>query len=186
MDALKGIHLEKQAACWQPCVWRFMLDTSQFLMRGLLHAYYWCDEGLQNSLRAAGMSPLSRTKSMVMVNIADGITRPSDLARNIGISRQAIQQTLVEMEAEGLVSLVPDPTDGRAKIVKFSRRGSGIGKVAFAVMDEIEEELARRLGKNAVEQLKKILFSDWGSVLNSEVPKDGASLNASPMRRRRA
>ena len=122
-------------------------DKSDFLMRGLLHCYYWCDEGLQNSLKVAGLPGLSRTKSMIMVNIADGITRPSDLARNIGITRQAIQQTLVEMERDGLITLMPDPGDGRAKIVRFSRRGAGIGKAAFEAMDQIETELAHR-GRN--------------------------------------
>lgn len=141
-------------------------DTSKFLMRGLLHAYYWCDESLQNSMRKAGLPPLSRTQSMIMVNISDGITRPSDLARNIGISRQAIQQTLVEMEKSGLITLAPDPADGRAKIVKFSRRGTGIGKIAFDALDEIEAELTRRLGVRAVKQVKELLFKDWGPVLN--------------------
>ncbi len=145
-----------------------MPDTKQFLMRGLLHCYYWCDEGLQNSMSAAGMPSLSRTKSMIMVNISDGITRSSDLARNIGVSRQAIQQTLVEMERNGLVRLDPDPTDGRAKIVRFSRRGSGIGKAAFSTMTAIEAELAERLGTKTVKQLKKALFSDWGPVINPD------------------
>ena len=151
-----------------------MVESRQFLMRGLLHCYYWCDEGLQNSLRAAGMPSLSRTKSMIMVNISHGITRPSDLARNIGISRQAIQQTLVEMERNGLLRLVPDPADGRAKIVRFSRRGSGIGKAAFEAMSAVEEELARRLGVRTVDQLKDVLFSDWGPVMG---PETGRSKN---------
>ena len=108
-----------------------MNDRSKFLMRGLLHSYYWCDEGLQNALRSAGFQTLSRTKSMIMVNIADGITRPTELARNLGISRQAIQQTLAELEDAGLVNLKTDPSDGRAKIVEFSIEGKGIGKSAF-------------------------------------------------------
>jgi len=142
--------------------------NTDFLMRGLLHGFYWCDESLQNSLEAAGIPPLSRTKSMIMVNISDGITRPSDLARNIGISRQAIQQTLVEMEKMGLITLAPDPSDGRAKIVKFSRRGSGIGKATFEIMDAIEKELIERLGSKPFETFRKVLFEDWGPVLNGE------------------
>ena len=159
-------------------------DTSKFLMRGLLHCFYWCDEGLQNSLRAVGMPPLPRTKSMIMVNISDGITRPSDLARNIGISRQAIQQTLVEMEREGLVSLKQDPSDGRAKIVRFSRRGARIGKAAFAAMDDIEAELTDRLGAPAMKRLKAVLFTDWGPVVNSE-SEDVNRKGAAPAGRQR-
>jgi len=163
-----------------------MADSRRFLMRGLLHSFYWCDEGLQNSLRASGMPTLSRTKSMIMVNIADGTTRPSDLARNIGVSRQAIQQTLVEMERAGLVTLVPDPSDGRAKIVKFSRRGSGIGKAAFTAMSAIEAELASRLGSQAVQQLEEILFSDWGPVVQSETQVAESKAHAGNGRRRKA
>jgi len=141
--------------------------TREYLMRGLLHCYYWIDEGLQASLASLGMPNLPRTKSMIMVNISDGITRPSDLARNIGISRQAIQQTLVEMERDGLVTLMPDPSDGRAKIVKFSRRGAGIGKAAYDALAAIEAELASRIGADSVKKLRQALFADWGPVVNT-------------------
>lgn len=158
-------------------------------MRGLLHCYYWCDEGLQNTLNKAGLPRLSRTKSMIMVNIADGIARPSDLARNIGVTRQAIQQTLVEMERDGLVTLEPDPSDGRAKIVRFSRRGAGIGKAAFEAMDQIEAELVRRLGADTVKSLRKILFREWGPVVHvpdSETEVRRPRNSAAELRRKRA
>jgi len=151
-------------------------ENQEYLMRGLLHCYYWIDEGLQASLSALGMPNLPRTKSMIMVNISDGITRPSDLARNIGISRQAIQQTLVEMERDGLVTLMKDPSDGRAKIVKFSRRGAGIGKAAYEALAHIETELAKRIGADSVKKLRKALFADWGPVVikASRVESDSA------------
>lgn len=165
-----------------------MADPSKYLMRGLLHGFYWCDEGLQNTLRAAGYAGLSRTKSMIMVNISDGITRPSDLARNIGISRQAIQQTLAEMERDGLVSLIVDPKDGRAKIVKFSRRGTGIGKAANQALGRIEAELGRRIGAKAVRELKKVLFLDWGPVVDAQSApaENSAEPRARPVRRLKA
>jgi len=105
---------------------------------------------------------------MIMVNIADGIRRPSDLARDIGITRQAIHQTLVEMERDGLITLVPDPTDGRAKIVRFSRRGAGIGRAALAAMEQIEAELVQRLGGSTVGSLREMVFRDRGPLFNSE------------------
>jgi len=114
-----------------------------------------------------------------MVNISDGITRPSDLARNIGISRQAIQQTLVEMERDGLVTLMPDPTDGRAKIVKFSRRGAGIGKAAYDALAAIEAELAKRIGADSVKKLRQALFADWGPVVNSVAGAESTEKNRS-------
>ncbi len=132
------------------------------LMRGLLHAFYWCDEYLQKSLAAGGWPSLSRTQSMIMVNLSDGITRPSDLARAIGVSRQAIQRTLLEMEEEGLIHLVPDPRDGRAKIVQTSTDGKGIYLTALRTIARMEAELEKRLGKRSVAELHRILYADWG------------------------
>src|SRR3546814_1871220 len=78
-------------------------------MSGLLHAFYWMDEGLQNHLRAAGMPAVSRTQSLIMTNVADGVTRPAELARRLGISRQAVQQLLADLQTRGLIALVADP-----------------------------------------------------------------------------
>lgn len=74
-----------------------------FLMMDLLRALYWVDEGLQNGLRAHGRRNLSRSQSLVLLNIAFGVHRASVLATNIGISRQAISQMLAEMQKAKLI-----------------------------------------------------------------------------------
>lgn len=135
------------------------------LMRGLLHGFYWCDECLQKSLQAGGWPALSRTQSMIMVNLSDGISRPSELARAIGVSRQAIQRTLMEMERDGLVHMVPDPQDGRAKIVEPSKDGKGIYATALRTIAVMEAELTQRFGKKAINDLRTILYADWGPVI---------------------
>src|SRR3546814_17847914 len=96
-------------------------------MSGLLHAFYWMDEGLQNHLRAAGMPAVSRTQSLIMTNVADGVTRPAELARRLGISRQAVQQLLADLQTRGLIELVADPADARAKVLRHRTR---IGRAA--------------------------------------------------------
>ena len=50
-------------------------------MRGLLRAYYWMDESLQNGLVEAGFQPRTRTQTMILINISNGITRAAELAR---------------------------------------------------------------------------------------------------------
>ena len=102
---------------------------------------------------------------MVMVNLSDGVTRPSDLARAIGVSRQAIQRTLMEMEHEGLIHIVPDPEDGRAKIVEPSKGGKGIYTSALRAIAMMETELERRFGKNTINDLRRLLYADWGPVV---------------------
>lgn len=143
-----------------------MDNYKRVLIRGLLHAYYWADESIQNYMRAAGYQALSRSQAMIMINVADGLRRPSDLARNLGVSRQAVHQLLADMEERGLVDLRPDPADARAKEVHFSRRGTGMHMVAVDAHRKIQEALEERLGRKAVDDLTKALLDlDWGEPL---------------------
>lgn len=148
------------------------LPKRGYLMRGLLYAFYWMDEGMQNHMRAAGYEPLSRTQSMIMTNVGDGMTRPSELARNLGVSRQAVHQLLADMEARNLVELIPDPSDARAKIVRFSRRGKDIGRVALQATANMEALIAERIGKKSLTELKRILLeTEWGAVADPSPKK---------------
>ncbi len=46
-------------------------------------------------------------------------TRPSELARRLGVSKEAIGEPVDEKVATGMVERVTDPTDGRAVLVRF-------------------------------------------------------------------
>ncbi len=138
---------------------------SDFLIGTLAYALFWMDESLQASLEAAGWERMNRTRSMIMLSITAGINRPAQLARNMGISRQAIHQLLQGMKDEGFLELVPDPDDKRAKIVKFSAGSEGIRKAAQEAISSIERELEARIGKQAFENLKKALAKDWGPLV---------------------
>lgn len=139
-----------------------------FLMSGLLHAFYWMDEGLQNHLRAAGMPGLSRTQSLIMTNVADGVTRPAELARRLGISRQAVQQLLADMQQRGLLELADDPADARAKIIRYSSRGVQIGEITVRALEHLDDEIERRLGSKALTELRRILLErDWGEPVET-------------------
>jgi DNA-binding MarR family transcriptional regulator len=143
-----------------------MPDTKvEFLLRDLLKAVYWFDEGLQSHLEAAGWPRLSRTKSMMMINLANGLTRPIQLAASLGISRQAVQLSLADLEKDGLIRLEPDPNDRRAKRAVYTDdpRGIQMQNDALQALQNIEAELEKRVGAGAYRQLSKALRSDWGA-----------------------
>lgn len=142
----------------------------EFLLKDLLHAVYWFDESLQNHLEAAGWSRMSRTKSMILINIADGVMRPIQIAGNLGISRQAVHLALAELEQEGLVWLQPDPDDRRAKRVVFSDdpRGVRMRDDALRSLHEVEDQLRNRIGATLYGQLCKALRRGWGEPLTPD------------------
>ena len=137
-------------------------DESEFLMRLLFDAYYWFDESLQRSMQAQNIPPLSRSQSMVMVCLVEGITRPSALARKLRVSRQAMQKTLADLEAKGYLRLEPDPEDRRAKHVRLSKTGRQRQTNARVYLRNLEQELRTRLGARAVTALSDALQADWG------------------------
>lgn len=143
----------------------------EVLMRGLLRAYYWMDESLQNGLIQAGFQPRTRTQTMILINIANGITRAAELARVLGVSRQAIQQQINELERDQLVTQIPDPEDRRANRIVFSERGSELINAALAALRNAEQVLAQRLGYDTVRHLRNALTSDWGEVVGGQHPR---------------
>ena len=48
-------------------------------------------------------------------------SRLTDLADRSGLTKQAVGEAVAELERKGYVERVPDPLDGRAKIIKLTR-----------------------------------------------------------------
>src|SRR5919199_2989010 len=50
-------------------------------------------------------------------------SRLTELAERSGITKQAVGEAVAELEQLGYVERVPDPSDGRAKIIRLTPRG---------------------------------------------------------------
>lgn len=74
-------------------------------------------------------------------------TRESELARRIGITRQSVHQTVMELKEMGLVELVPDRSNRSAKLVVVTPLGRAHSRVALKAFEDLEVEFSRRIGK---------------------------------------
>ncbi|MGE0622125.1 MAG: MarR family winged helix-turn-helix transcriptional regulator [Pseudomonadales bacterium] len=139
------------------------LGHQEMLLRKLLHAFYWVDDGLQaHMVRETGIS-LPRAQSMMMACIDDGITRQADMAKQLRVSKQAVQQALKALIGKGFVQVDPDPDNGRQKIVSLTRKGREMRQIAREGIRELERALAERIGSTRLEALHEALDADWGS-----------------------
>lgn len=144
---------------------------TRFLMMNLLAGLYWFDEALQLALKERGLTQATRSQSLVLMNLAMGENRPTRLARNLGVTRQAISQLLTQMEAQGLICRRSDPSDGRAHIVDFSPSSSIVRDTAQKSLTEIEKVLGSRIGAQRLESLREALGMDWGEpAFTTEAP----------------
>lgn len=98
-------------------------------------------------LRARGRTgvKLSHTNLLAALDRETG-TRAVDLAEQMEITKQAVGQMVAETEALGWVERVPDPSDGRAKIVRLTAAGFEIVVEGLEVFAELEAELRTRMG----------------------------------------
>ncbi len=149
-------------------------EDVRHLLLSLLRGFYWFDEGLQNYLQARGWPVVTRPQSMVMANLVLGVRRPSDIARNMGVSRQAIHATINQMIAMDMVALVDDPSNGRVKIVVPTAMGETMRIDAQRSMVLMAEELSRRLGRAQFLKAAHVLHQDWGPPVTF-TPEDVAN-----------
>jgi DNA-binding MarR family transcriptional regulator len=69
-----------------------------------------------------GFGDVAPSHSALLRNIGEDGSRPSDLAAQAGVPRQAITKLVDELERLDLVRRDPDPDDGRGVIVRYTSR----------------------------------------------------------------
>ena len=97
-----------------------------------------------------------------MLLASAGITRPTEISKALGLSRQAINQTIKQLIRRQLVTLVEDPEDRRCKIIEFADAGQGVRSDALEIIAGLDAYLAERLGADELDGLKAVVNQNWG------------------------
>jgi DNA-binding MarR family transcriptional regulator len=140
------------------------MDSISYLIVPLLQGFEWFDEGLQRSLQARGWPQLTRPESMVMIHVILDITRPADIARSLGLTRQAVHTTISQIVAKGIFDLKDDPSDRRIKVVALTAEGRAMRRDAQAAVKYLADRLTERIGERHVQNLRDAFAQDWGPV----------------------
>jgi DNA-binding MarR family transcriptional regulator len=128
------------------------------LARMLLNATRAFEHEMMARLATAGLEMLTIGHFPVLRGLdPDHGARASTLARDAGVTRQAIAQVVAELEQLGIVEQTPDPTDARAKIVRYTPFGLDGYHRAMAVFTDLEREAARRIRPDRIAALKQDL-----------------------------
>jgi DNA-binding MarR family transcriptional regulator len=118
----------------------------------LLAAARLYDQLGQARLNKALGEELARPAVMRLVPYVtrEGI-RPTELARLADVTKQAVSQTLAELERRGLVEFAPDPRDGRAVLVRMTDAGAAASRAGLAALADVQRELEEHLGGDVVD-----------------------------------
>jgi DNA-binding MarR family transcriptional regulator len=84
--------------------------------------------------------------------------RPSDLAVELRISKQALNYLLGELERLGYLERLPDADDRRSKRIAVTQRGVAAIAVIREAVGELERTWAQELGSERFAQLRGLLL----------------------------
>jgi DNA-binding MarR family transcriptional regulator len=109
------------------------------------------------ALQRAGFEDLTIAQSRLMMGLDAEGTRLSVLADRAQIAKQTATALVDRLERAGYVERVPDPSDGRARLVRMTARAEAVVPLARAEEDRIEAEWREHLGAKRMQQLREAL-----------------------------
>ena len=83
--------------------------------------------------------------------------RITELAKALGVTKQAVQPLVAELTELGMVRLEPDPLDARARRVHLTDHGVAAMVHGTGVLLRVEAEIAPQLAPRDLVQLKRLL-----------------------------
>ena len=102
-------------------------------------------------LEANGFPDSPSRHHPVFENIDPEGTRLTVLADRAGVSHQAMSEFVGELEARGLLERVPDPSDGRARLIRLTGPGREVVRAAVREIAVIEREWTERWRRAGLE-----------------------------------
>jgi DNA-binding MarR family transcriptional regulator len=82
-------------------------------------------------------------------------SRLTELSERSGLTKQAVGEAVAELELKGYAERVPDPLDGRAKIIRLTERGHEACLTGRRLFAEIEREWGERYGEERMAGLRE-------------------------------
>ncbi|HWQ23332.1 MAG TPA: MarR family transcriptional regulator [Gaiellaceae bacterium] len=129
----------------------------QMLLRLLFRATHAMNAAMAERVRARGHGSFQPAFTALLAHVDTEGTSVSDLARRMGVTRQAVSQLARAIEAAGLVERVPHPTDRRSVVVRHTDAGRRVLLDALDVMAGLENEYGLLVGQERLADLKRLL-----------------------------
>ena len=119
--------------------------------------YRYTEDRIFQALQDAGFDDWTLAQCRVFQRIAQYGSRLTDLADQAQMTKQSASVMVDQLESLGYVRRIPDPADGRARLIVIEQRGRRAIEVVTATLDEIYSEWKAYLGTRNFTLLQQIL-----------------------------
>jgi DNA-binding MarR family transcriptional regulator len=151
---------------------RLLEFQSDSLQRHAIEFGEWMVRASNSRAHTLGHKNLRPAHARFMVFLGWEGSRITDIAKAMDVTKNAVGQLVTELEGLGYVERVPDPGDGRAKIVRYTDEGKALIADAAAIADQLNTEIANIIGMKRLGELRSML-ADICHHLGLGPPPDG-------------
>jgi DNA-binding MarR family transcriptional regulator len=112
---------------------------------------------LHERLAAAGFGDVRPIHTLIFAFVSREGIRLHELVERMQSTKQNVNYLVNALEEMGYVERVPDPLDGRGKLVRLTKRGEANSLAGRTIIQNIEQEWANQLGEETMAQLRALL-----------------------------
>jgi DNA-binding MarR family transcriptional regulator len=116
------------------------------------------EQRAHDAIVAAGITDITLAQARVASRIGPLGTRISDLAAQARVTKQTAAFLVQQLEAVGYVERVPDPDDGRARLVRLTASADQVVSAANAEVERALGEWAQHVGPERLRQVHQTLL----------------------------
>jgi DNA-binding MarR family transcriptional regulator len=117
----------------------------------------WFAEQIMDGVRGGEYGYITPAQSRLLAHMGGKPNSMAELSRKLGISRQAVHKTVVELARRGILELQDDPERGNSKLVVYTDKGKKVNRAGMEIIANIEAKIAERIGQKSLDTLKVIL-----------------------------
>ncbi|MDQ0379441.1 MarR family winged helix-turn-helix transcriptional regulator [Amycolatopsis thermophila] len=118
--------------------------------------YRHLENRVMTAIRAAGFD-VTLAQARLLQRLNPGGSRLTELAEAAQVTKQTAGFLVDQLERAGYVRRVPDPTDGRARLIQATAKARAAAPIAEDEIARIEKEWEEHVGKRRMTQLREAL-----------------------------
>jgi DNA-binding MarR family transcriptional regulator len=122
-----------------------------------LFAGHVLNEEVRARMEARGFAGLRFGHGFLVQRLVEGAQPVGVIARDLGVTQQAVSKTVAELERLGYAERRPAPGDARVRLVALTERGRAAVETLRVARAEVVAELRARLGPRRVDAAARVL-----------------------------
>lgn len=133
------------------------VKRKESLTRHLYLVYWHMVDSIKRKWAEDGWSEITTDHvKLITVIAADEQLSNSELAKRVGVTKQAMSQMVTLLQKRGILDVKPDPDDSRAKLISLSDYGIEFIFYFSSSTEDILKKYTKILGKDKMKMLMEI------------------------------